>query len=79
MGKTPERLGHPGTSAGRFPPERAFVVHLSAAAYSSEPTSGRVEHVVSGRSVRFESLDALSQFFRAVLATEVAGGGPEDG
>jgi hypothetical protein len=59
--------------AHRFPPRRAFVVQLSAAEDSSKPTRGRVEHVVSGRSVRFESLEALAEFFGAVLASEPAG------
>jgi hypothetical protein len=60
-------------NAQRFPPERAFVVQLSAAERDRKPTHGRVEHVVTGRSMRFESLEALAEFFGEVLATETAG------
>jgi hypothetical protein len=65
----------PPTTRGntqRFPPERAFVVQLSAAEHDRKPTRGRVEHVVSGRCLRFESLDALAEFFGEVLASERA-------
>jgi hypothetical protein len=51
----------------RFPPDRAFVVQLSAAEQRSKPTSGRVEHVVSGRCALFENLDRLAEFFGEVL------------
>ncbi len=58
----------PDASALRFPPDRAFVVQLSAAERSSKPTRGRVEHVLTGRSTRFETLEALAEFFGEVLA-----------
>jgi hypothetical protein len=54
--------------ARRFPPDRAFVVQLSAAEQRRKPTSGRVEHVVTGRCALFESLDRLAEFFGEVLA-----------
>jgi hypothetical protein len=62
-----------GGKAHRFPPQRAFVVQLSAAERSSKPTRGRVEHVLTGRRMHFESLDALAEFFGKVLASEPAG------
>ena len=48
-------------------PQRAFVVHLrdgvpSGAAQGA--VAGRVEHVVSGRSVEFASLAELSRFMK---------------
>jgi hypothetical protein len=52
----------------RFPPERAFVVKLPAANLGSRPDHGRVEHVLSGRTGSFESLDQLAEFFAEVLA-----------
>jgi hypothetical protein len=71
------KKGSPSPDAGadthRFPPDRAFVVQLSAAERSRKPARGRVEHVVSGRSARFESLEALAVFFGEVLASEPAG------
>ena len=48
----------------------AFVVHLRT---NSEvlhgPIAGRVEHVVSGQSTHFESLEELLAFMERVLAT----------
>ena len=52
-----------------LPPSRSFVVQLAA---DAEPVSGtfagRIEHIVSGRSGRFASLDELSSFIADVLA-----------
>lgn len=49
-------------------PQRAFVIQFRA---DTDVTSGhlvgRVEHVVSGRSVRFATLDALLAFVTGVL------------
>jgi hypothetical protein len=59
-----------GPEPPHFPPERAFVVQFSAAEESEKPTRGRVEHVLSGRSSRFQSLDKLSEFIGEVLARE---------
>jgi hypothetical protein len=58
--------------AGRFPPDRAFVVQLSAAEQRRKPSSGRVEHVVTGRCALFESLDRLAEFFGEVLGHQAA-------
>ena len=52
----------------RFPPEHAFVVQLTASEDGAKPSSGRVEHVLSGHSTRFESLEGLALFFGAELA-----------
>lgn len=43
----------------------AFVVHLTPAADTS---AGRVEHVASGRTARFESAEELLRFMRETLA-----------
>jgi hypothetical protein len=59
-----------GPQPPHFPPGRAFVVQFSAAEESEKPTSGRVEHVLSGRGSRFESLEKLSEFIGEVLARE---------
>ncbi len=70
----PKTLGSrrcsPEADPYRFPPEHAFVVKLSAAEHARRPTSGRVEHVLTGRSTRFESLEHLADFFGEVLASE---------
>jgi hypothetical protein len=49
--------------------ERAFVVHLRAHLGTRRRRfSGRVEHLSSGQSVQFSSLDGLLAFFGRVLA-----------
>jgi len=59
----PRQADHP------LPRERAFVVQLSGAAVAgSSRLSGRVEHVVSGKSARFESLEELLAFVGQWLA-----------
>jgi hypothetical protein len=50
-----------------LPPERAFVVQLAADA-SPDGWSGRVEHVVSGRSTHFHALDQLLAFMERWMA-----------
>jgi hypothetical protein len=68
MAKSPRRTD----DARRFPPERAFVVQLSGAEQRRKPTSGRVEHVVTGRCALFDSLDRLAEFFGEVLGSAPA-------
>jgi hypothetical protein len=49
--------------------ETAFVVHLTADGLDvAERLEGRVEHVVSGRSLRFGSASDLVSFMQQVLA-----------
>jgi hypothetical protein len=52
-------------------PHRAFVVKLSAAEDSAR-VAGRVEHVASGESARFEALEELGAFLARVFAHEQA-------
>ena len=54
-----------------YPTKRAFVVqiHVAADAVHGE-IRGRVEHIVSGQTVRFETVEALVQFIVQVLAAE---------
>ena len=72
MPKPYGRRGSPeaGSDLHRFPPGHAFVVKFSAAERARRPTSGRVEHVLTGRSTRFESLERLAEFFGEVLASQ---------
>jgi hypothetical protein len=53
-----------------FLPEWAFVVQVRVGT-NMEPDrmEGRVEHVVSGQTTRFHSLDELLAFIARVLAT----------
>lgn len=51
-----------------LPADHAFVIQLRQAAAPPHDLSGRVEHVVSGRAKRFESLADLLAFVGAVLA-----------
>ena len=50
---------------GTLPAERAFVLHLRG---DLDPThdrlAGRIEHIVSGRTFHFESLQQLVEFLR---------------
>jgi hypothetical protein len=51
-----------------FAPSHAFVVHFGReTALDTGHMAGRVEHVVSGKAARFQSLDELVAFMREVL------------
>jgi hypothetical protein len=51
-----------------FPIQHAFVVQFAAnTALDAEGLKGRIEHVVSGQTVRFQSLEALLAFVAQVL------------
>jgi hypothetical protein len=51
-----------------FPPAWAFVVQFGRdTAVDTERMAGRVEHVVSGKAARFQSLDELVTFMTKVL------------
>jgi hypothetical protein len=55
----------------RLPADRAFVIHLLDEADPAAGTlPGRIEHVTSGRSARFDDLPALLEFLRTVLADQ---------
>jgi hypothetical protein len=52
-----------------LPPRRTFVVKISA---DADPVHvvGRVEHVTSGNSTRFEAIDELEAFIAETLNQE---------
>jgi len=51
-----------------FTPEQAFVVQFGRdTAVATGRMAGRVEHVVSGKVARFQSLDELVAFMTEVL------------
>ena len=51
-----------------FPVQRAFVVQVHAAAQVVQGRlCGRVEHVLSGQAVHFDTLEALLAFMARVL------------
>jgi outer membrane protein, heavy metal efflux system len=87
MGKIPGRGGPEATtrhadrgeSGQRLPPLRAFVVQFSDGDLGDQPSRGRVEHVRSGRSTRFDGLDRLAEFFAEVLTREGSETDDEDG
>jgi hypothetical protein len=58
------------TSQPTLPSNRAFIVQFRAWPGASPSWAGRVEHLVSHRVARFESLDELLAFMMRVL-TEV--------
>jgi hypothetical protein len=62
----------PKHSAGKAPlsVHWAFVVHFRLSTNIARgQIEGRVEHVVSGQSMHFDSLEELLAFMRKVLAT----------
>ena len=61
------------SSVPSLPTNRAFVVQMYAdAKVENGEFSGRVEHVVSMRTTRFQSLEGLATFLReTVLSLEV--------
>jgi len=63
----------PETKTPLHTPERMFVIHLrSDSAVARRHLVGRVEHVMSGDSERFASLDALLAFLDRHLANAPA-------
>jgi len=51
-----------------FPVQRAFVVQVHAtAAVAQGHLAGRVEHVLSGKAVHFQTVDDLLAFIARVL------------
>jgi len=66
-----------GSSAAAPAPSRdvAFVVHLTGVADDSDRACGRVEHVRTGRTARFESAEELLHFMRHTLAALAAESG----
>ena len=55
----------------RLSPQAAFVVQFVVGSDLGAGTAGgRVEHVASGRSTRFESVDGLLRFVSEVLAQQ---------
>ena len=56
-----------------LPTNRAFVIQLQASSGVSEVGHrGRLEHIASGRAMRFADEDELWAFVDSVLATERA-------
>ena len=56
-----------------YTPEQAFVVHFGReTVVDTGHLAGRVEHVVTGKVARFQSLDELVTFMTEVLRTVAA-------
>ena len=69
------------TSARRpaFSPSRAFVVQFrDETQIEAGHMAGRVEHVISGQAIHFESLDVLLAFLARVLLQVRQTSAPED-
>ena len=68
----PDALGGagsaPGQSGSSLPVSRSFVAQFTSDTVpASQCLRGRVEHIDSGRSQRFDSLDNLVAFFTEVI------------
>ncbi|MDN5871584.1 MAG: hypothetical protein L0H73_12790 [Nitrococcus sp.] len=60
-----------------FPPAWAFVVQLRrGSALTAERMEGRVEHVVSGQSAAFTSLEEMRAFMERIMAQAEDAGEP---
>jgi hypothetical protein len=56
------------TSQPAYPTQRAFVVQIHGEADLAQgEVRGRVEHMVSGQAMHFETVEALVQFMVQVL------------
>ena len=75
MGGDDERAGRGGEPGGpSLPVSRSFVVQLTADTVTvSGGFRGRVEHIESGRSRRFTSLQDLGVFIGEVLEANQSG------
>ena len=61
-------MAQPQTEKASLSVHRAFVVHLRTSSNVARgPIEGRVEHVVSGQSTHFDSLEELLAFMAQVL------------
>jgi hypothetical protein len=57
------------TLTGPFPIQYAFVVQFAAeTTLDATGITGRVEHLVSGQAIRFQSVEALFAFMAAQLS-----------
>jgi hypothetical protein len=64
------------TPGAELTPERAFVLQLRRdSVLDAAALQGRIEHVISGRSAVFGSLQEAFEFIRRVLADAPASGG----
>ncbi len=63
-------------ATGRLDPRAAFVVQFRVGSRVGGPLAGRVEHVSTGRQIRFSSLEELEAFVGEMLS-RVAGGEAE--
>jgi hypothetical protein len=56
------------STASHLPTDRAFVVQFTAStSLPQQQVTGRVEHVVSGQSTHFQSLEELLAFIAQVF------------
>ena len=63
-------VSQPHQSTPALSPQRAFVVQFyERAEGQAEPWAGRVEHISSGRAIRFQSAEALWTFLTELLDT----------
>ncbi|ETX05535.1 MAG: hypothetical protein ETSY2_22400 [Candidatus Entotheonella gemina] len=67
-----------GETSGLLPASRAFVLQIRAdSRVENGHLAGRVEHVVSGRTTHFQSVDELLTFIAGALREADAAGSEE--
>ena len=63
----------------RLPSDRTFLLRLSSGAELSEDVNrGKIEHIRSGKAVRFSSFEKIRQFMFEVLAEQQEGAGSQE-
>jgi hypothetical protein len=77
--RDPDTMPSPAEDGPPLPAARAFVVQLRGEAEVGRGHwVGRIAHVVSGQSARFETLSELVTFIERTLAARDASGAPHE-
>jgi hypothetical protein len=63
----------------RYRADHSFVVQFQEQAVAGDARSGRIEHLTSGRGLRFHSNEQLLEFVAEVLSCLGPASGPMDG
>ena len=71
--KEPTRSSQAASAGDELPRDRAFVLQLRGRASAGESFAGRIEHVASGQTTRFESFEEVVAFVNRWLPAPLAG------
>jgi hypothetical protein len=71
--KEPTRSSQAAPAGDALPRDRAFVLQLRSRASAGKSFAGRIEHVASGQTMRFESFEEVVAFVNRWLPAPLAG------